>query len=109
MAFSVLRIGVASAGLAALLAGGCWQQTKGPSVQGWTSSERADWYWQSQGSRLVPYKWFLALEQPGGTGKFSDEAFLKQFGHLPASPEYKGRLPVGFAIDRQPDEEFVAT
>ncbi|MES0100667.1 di-heme-cytochrome C peroxidase [Mesorhizobium sp. M0019] len=81
----------------------------GVTTQGWTEADRTNWYSQSQGSRLLPYKWFQALEQPGTTGRFADEAYLASFGHLLAPQSRLDRLPIGFAVDRQPDESFVVT
>ena len=34
--------------------------------QGWSADERIQFYYTSQGSQLIPYDWFLALEQPDG-------------------------------------------
>lgn len=33
--------------------------------QGWTTDTADRWHFISQGTALVPYEWFLALEQPG--------------------------------------------
>ncbi len=78
-------------------------------VQGWTAEDRNGWYWATQGSRLMPYSWFQALEQAGSSAPFADEAHLTSFGYVPSSAERPNRLPVGFAIDRQPDENFRIT
>jgi len=78
------------------------------TAQGWTHSQRDGWYWGSQGSRLLPEKWFLALERAGSDEKFSDVGFLATFGYLPP-PVGKGRYPVGFGVDRQPDNDFEVT
>ncbi|MGO8530182.1 di-heme-cytochrome C peroxidase [Rhizobium leguminosarum] len=78
------------------------------SPQGWTSAQRDGWYWASQGSRLLPEKWFRALERSGSTEKLSDLKFLASFGYLPP-PAGKGRYPVGFGIDKQPDKDFEVT
>jgi mono/diheme cytochrome c family protein len=72
--------------------------------QNWSSEQREWFYHTAQGTVLLPYKWFLALEQPeikvfGAVPKFSDAAYLARFGFLPddASPLNPDRLPVGFA------------
>ncbi len=73
---------------------------------GWKRDE-ANWYHHaSQGTMLMPYDWFMALEQPNATPSnepkmFSDPKFLRQFGFLPSEPNdiyNPGNLPVGFAI-----------
>jgi hypothetical protein len=74
--------------------------------QKWSPDQRAWFYHTPQGTELLPYKWFLALEQPrvkifGTVPKFSDTAYLTRFGFLPdaASPQNPDGLPVGFAKD----------
>ncbi|MCI0535918.1 MAG: hypothetical protein L0Z50_11900, partial [Verrucomicrobiales bacterium] len=34
--------------------------------QGWTAEERQRFYYTTQGSQLIPYDWFLALEAVAG-------------------------------------------
>lgn len=108
-----LRTGQVVAGAFALLvvAAGIWywRSNQEPAKQGWTEYDRANWYAQSQGSRLLPYKWFRALEQPATTAKVSDGKYLASFGYLDAPAERNDGLPIGFAIDRQPDEDFIVT
>jgi mono/diheme cytochrome c family protein len=74
--------------------------------QNWSTDQRARFYHTAQGTELLPYKWFLALEQPrvklfGSVPKFSDSTYLARFGFLPdaASPQNPDGLPVGFAKD----------
>ncbi|MBA3752959.1 MAG: hypothetical protein H0X01_02175 [Nitrospira sp.] len=31
-------------------------------VQGWSEQDRGQWYHTSAGTQLIPYDWFLALE-----------------------------------------------
>lgn len=38
--------------------------------QGWSPDDRAAYHRTSQGSAVMPYELFLALEQAGGTGLF---------------------------------------
>ncbi len=76
------------------------------AVQGWTDKERERFYHLPQGSRMMPYDWFLALEDEAGTGLFSSPENLQTYGFIP-SP-YKGDLnpdglPVGFAIENVRD------
>jgi hypothetical protein len=74
--------------------------------QNWSPDGRNWFYHASQGTELVPYKWFLALEQPkikifGPVPKFSDLNYLARFGFLPdpGNTQNHGELPVGFAVD----------
>ncbi len=97
-----------AAGLVAVLAlYGCGPN--GPKIQGWTAQERTGWYEASQGSRLIPYAWFTALEQPDSQAMFSDSAYLESFGYLGSDGSRKSGLPIGFAIDKQADTAFVET
>jgi mono/diheme cytochrome c family protein len=75
--------------------------------QNWTEAQRKRFHYTPQGTRLIPYEWFKALEQPClspfGCGMFTDPAYLGRFGFIPgeADPELNpGGLPVGFAIDK---------
>lgn len=70
--------------------------------QGWTAAERNWFYTVSQGSQMMPYKWFLALENAGDDKPFTGE--LTGFGYL-ANPKSAGNpdgLPVGFVKDVDP-------
>lgn len=66
--------------------------------QGWDKAEREKVYRISQGSFLMPYDWFLALEQPFSESLFRDDKHMESFRYLPeaknsANPD---ALPVGF-------------
>jgi hypothetical protein len=74
--------------------------------QNWSPDQRAWFYHTAQGTVLLPYRWFLALEQPevklfATVPKFADAAYLARFGFLPdaASLQNPDGLPVGFAKD----------
>ena len=66
--------------------------------QGWTADDRAAYYALPQGSELMPYRWFLALEQPWSDTLFRENEYIESFRYLPAavnkfSPEgLAGRL-----------------
>ncbi len=70
--------------------------------QGWTTAEREIWWNSPQGSRIVPYDWFLKLEQAGGTELFAAPAHLAGYGYLPSSanPVNPDGLPIGFSRER---------
>jgi hypothetical protein len=54
--------------------------------QGWTDDQRLHFHHTSQGTRLVPYDWFIALEQPClslfGCELLADKTYLARFGFL---------------------------
>lgn len=69
--------------------------------QGWEASDRTAFYTTGQGSRLMPYAWFKALERADSPGLFLADG-LARYGYLPnprdktSNPE---GLPIGFVID----------
>ena len=73
--------------------------------QGWTAAERDRLYHLSQGTRLLPRSWLLALEQPQlslvGAERFAAPEYLARYGFIPAprSAANPDGLPVGFAVD----------
>ncbi len=80
--------------------------------QNWSTNQREWFYHRAQGTALVPYKWFLALEQPklkvfGRVPKFSDSDYLARFGFLPdaINSQNPDGLPVGFAKDTVADPD----
>ncbi len=74
-------------------------------AQNWTEEQRQRFYHTAQGSELLPYAWFLALEQPllgtKGAPPFRDDSYLEGFGFIPDSKtkDNPDGLPVGFARD----------
>jgi hypothetical protein len=74
-------------------------------AQNWTEEQRQRFYHTAQGSELLPYAWFLALEQPlldtKGAPPFKDDSYLEGFGFIPDSKSKANPdgLPVGFARD----------
>jgi len=69
--------------------------------QNWSDSE-AEWFYNvPQGSKLIPYKWFLHLEQPDKETLFRDAEHIRSLGYLPraAGPGNAHGLPVGFVKD----------
>jgi len=75
--------------------------------QNWTDEQRHAYYHTAQGSYLIPYAWFTALEQPeftlklSGTKLFRDDSYMEGFGFIPdvKSPVNPNALPVGFTRD----------
>lgn len=69
--------------------------------QGWSEEQQQRFWFTSQGSQIVPYDWFLALEQASSTDLIRSQANLDRLRFLvenpsPANPD---GLPVGFAKD----------
>lgn len=70
--------------------------------QNWDQQMREWYYYTPQGSRLIPYKWLLALEVPRREEKFAASENLSQYGLIydsVASPMNPDKLPIGFAKD----------
>lgn len=78
--------------------------------QGWSNDERLDFYNTSQGSQLIPYSWFLALEQSGNEILFRDADNIERLGFI-SQPPIAGRnpqgLPIGFVKDDNIDPFLV--
>jgi mono/diheme cytochrome c family protein len=72
--------------------------------QGWDEATRAAFYQTTQGSRMLPYAWFINLEQPNGRTRFADAANLRRMGFIVDAPSATNPdgLPVGFARDVDP-------
>ncbi|HEV7406227.1 MAG TPA: di-heme-cytochrome C peroxidase, partial [Chthoniobacteraceae bacterium] len=71
----------------------------GVLAQNWTDEEANKYYNTSQGSQMMPYAWFLHLEQADSTTKFRDTAHMLNYGFLPRKADANGNpdgLPIGF-------------
>ncbi len=66
--------------------------------QNWNCRERQEFWFTDQGSQIIPYVWFLHLEQAGSTAKFSDPANMDRYRYLPQKPTTLNPdgLPIGF-------------
>jgi len=100
---------VITAMLLSLLVAGisCKPDSGGPYLkQGWTQEQRQEFYHKSQGTRLVPLPWLLALTQKGGTEPFLAAANIAKFRFIPDSKhKFNGYgLPVGFALTSYPSK-----
>jgi mono/diheme cytochrome c family protein len=67
----------------------------------WTEAERQRYYHLSQGSQLMPYDWFVALEQGDNAEPFISDEHMSTFRFIPdpnllSNPD---RLPIGIAKD----------
>lgn len=74
---------------------------------GWKIGQSQWFHHADQGTRILNYDWFLALDQPElnvltTPGKFSDPKYLQRFGFIPSRPDERMNphgLPVGFAVN----------
>ena len=72
--------------------------------QNWSDEESNQFYNIRQGSSLLPYKWFLHLEQPDSSGLLRNDDFMRGLGYIPRKPDSAANpdgLPVGFVRDGQ--------
>ena len=69
--------------------------------QNWTEQERNQFYYTPQGSLLIPYSWYLALEQPDNPRLFNAPKHIERMRYISAddyNQEYNpDGLPIGFA------------
>ena len=71
----------------------------------WDQANRAAFYTQAQGSRIMPLAWFRALRLSDNTGFTADG--LARFGYL-ANPDSPAGLPVGFTTGSWQNTEMSA-
>lgn len=77
--------------------------------QNWDCKTSADFWFRSQGSQLIPYKWFVNVEEANTTDLFATQKNLVgRFGYI-AVPAWAqasvgdrnpDNLPIGFASDK---------
>jgi cytochrome c5 len=70
--------------------------------QGWSEQDAQKFYHTPQGSQLIPYTWFLALEVETGETLFRDNAHMDRLGYITSAVDPQSNpdgLPVGFAQD----------
>lgn len=70
--------------------------------QGWTAQQAEQFYYTPQGSQLIPYAWFLALEVEKGETLFRENDHMARLGYITASDDRTNNpdgLPVGFVQD----------
>ena len=73
--------------------------------QNWSPEESTRFYFTAQGSQIIPYEWFLALEQPALTTPLRDSQNILKYRYLPQNPGPMNPdgLPVGFVADQGAD------
>ncbi len=77
-------------------------ESKAPIFLGqqWTDAEREKFYFTPQGSFLIPYAWYSALESADSRRPFNDPGNIRRYGYLVDERIYSANtdnLPVGFA------------
>lgn len=77
--------------------------------QNWTPAESLQFYFTSQGSQILPYDWFLKLEQAADTTALRDDKNLLRFGYLLQNKDTLNpdALPVGFVKDVGSDRAWL--
>jgi len=67
----------------------------------WTDEERQFYYHTSQGSQIMPYDWFIALEQPNSKQLFTSNDYITKMRVIPdPNPVHNpDLLPIGLAKD----------
>jgi hypothetical protein len=79
--------------------------------EGWKPNQAQWFHHASQGTRILPYLWFVNLEKPTllPSGKIIDPGYLERFGFLTSlkNPELNpDGLPVGFAKEDNFDAPY---
>ena len=69
--------------------------------QGWGKEDRDIFYHSPQGSPIIIYDWFLALEQANSNRLFIEDDYLASFGLIKSSRSKRNPdgLPIGFTKD----------
>ena len=67
----------------------------------WTDEERQWYYHTSQGSQVMPYDWFIALEQPANKQLFTSNEYITKMRIVPDPNAINNPdlLPIGLAKD----------
>ncbi|HEX4275038.1 MAG TPA: di-heme-cytochrome C peroxidase [Bryobacteraceae bacterium] len=77
--------------------------------QGWAPSDSAWFYTTTQGSDLLPYDFFIALEQEKSQQAFRSPENMNRYRYLPqkATPSDPDGLPVGFVADHYRGKKYL--
>jgi hypothetical protein len=78
-------------------------------AQNWSPSQSVQFYFTSQGSEILPYDWFLALEQLSSTTLFRDNQNILRYRYLAqnSGPMNPDGLPVGFVAGQGPGRTWL--
>lgn len=77
--------------------------------QNWKPEDSLWFYTTTQGSNLLPYDFFMALEQSGSTAPFRSNENMNRYRYLPqrATASNPDGLPVGFVKDGYLNKNYV--
>lgn len=77
--------------------------------QGWSEADSLWFYNVTQGSNLLPYSFFLVLEQADGDDLFRNNDNMDRYGYLPQRPTASNPdgLPVGMVRDEYRDRAYM--
>lgn len=77
--------------------------------QGWKASESLWFYNTTQGSNMLPYDFFMALEQKGKTESFRANENINRYRYLPQKATYSNPdgLPIGFVKDTFRGKDYI--
>ncbi|MDQ7074554.1 MAG: di-heme-cytochrome C peroxidase [Gammaproteobacteria bacterium] len=77
--------------------------------QGWDASQSLWFYSATQGSDMIPYDFFMALEQHDSPRWFRDAANMNRYRYLPQKKSFSNpdALPVGFVKDVYQGREYL--
>ncbi len=77
--------------------------------QGWSVSDSLWFYNTTQGSNLLPYSFFLVLEQSGSPALFRSDENIDRYGYLPQRPTISNPdgLPAGMVRDEYHGKAFM--
>jgi len=77
--------------------------------QGWSPNDSLWYYNTTQGSALMPYDFFIALEQANSTELFRANSLIDKYRYLPQKPTFfnPDGLPVGFVKESYKGNDYV--
>ncbi len=78
-------------------------------AQGWDAADSLWYYNITQGSDLLPYDFFLAVEQKDNDQPFRDNMNMNNYRYLPQKPTFSNPdgLPVGFVADNYKGTKYL--
>ncbi|MDO9310059.1 MAG: di-heme-cytochrome C peroxidase, partial [Nitrosomonas sp.] len=77
--------------------------------QGWSAADSLWFYNTTQGSNLLPYSFFLVLEQSDSSALFRSDENIDRYGYLPqrSTASNPDGLPVGMVRDEYRNKAFM--
>lgn len=77
--------------------------------QGWSNADSLWFYNTTQGSNLMPYDLFMALEQANSEELFRSDVLFDKYRYLPQKPTFfnPDGLPVGFVKDHYDGKNYI--